>query len=542
MSTPAWKGKLSILLLDSSDSMIDHYRHKIVDIFKAVGYAPMVTAVVSGPKGDEVLSPDLFDKEYFDVVVCDVSLGDDVADKLGLQTLRSIRKSYPGIYTIAYSRNELDYEQSPSGQGFDLFINKRTMANPPHARAIVAVLSRTLRINANAYVQIDPDAPPWPGFETRHLIDLNRIVRKLTFTGIREVTDESVGRVRLKEMPGGLSGAIVLQMRAYTEVNFSCVQALLKLAKTDDVPALESLRNELARYNSYVRWYLPYRWRPELLGGCTEGSLSALCYAFVTSDDEPFHTLSALASKADTHLIDAAIESIFDPNYQRWYHRKNVEMCDVDAGDSLKDFYLKKCFGAMTSYAAQTRVFRQTMRAFDEDGQTFIYGGQQCMYPERSILGEPAGPYLSCLIHGDLNTRNVFISGAPGSRDVTLIDFSETGRGHVYFDFIVFEVNLRIDMAERTRLNLSECIDCERQINAEADCAASYAAPVRKLRRYAKANFPDERFDTYLYGMAAFCFSLLNARNLTPAQVKMLTACVSAALLDLQQRRFWSHV
>ena len=52
MSTPAWKGKLSILLLDSSDSMIDHYRHKIVDLFKAVGYAPMVTAVVSGPKGD----------------------------------------------------------------------------------------------------------------------------------------------------------------------------------------------------------------------------------------------------------------------------------------------------------------------------------------------------------------------------------------------------------------------------------------------------------------------------------------------------------
>src|SRR3546814_14063372 len=51
--------------------------------------------------------------------------------------------------------------------------------------------------------------------------------------------------------------------------------------------------------------------------------------------------------------------------------------------------------------------------------------------------------YRSCVIHGDLNSDNVVVG--PNGAPVQLIDFTRTGRGHVYQDLISLEANVGIN-------------------------------------------------------------------------------------------------
>jgi hypothetical protein len=185
------------------------------------------------------------------------------------------------------------------------------------------MFQKHLQINASAYVPTDFLQQDVGTFFTRHLLDLNRAVRKLTFTRTTGVRNEDVGEVRLKRLPSGFSGALVFQMTAYTNTQFPCVQAILKIALNKNRIAVDALERELTNYRAYVRWYLPYHWRPELLGEVSEGSMKVICYAFVSSDDEPFQTLATLIAKGNYVAIDAVIDSVFQPKFQRWYHRDN---------------------------------------------------------------------------------------------------------------------------------------------------------------------------------------------------------------------------
>jgi hypothetical protein len=90
-------------------------------------------------------------------------------------------------------------------------------------------------------------------------------------------------------------------------------------------------------------------------------------------------------------------------------------------------------------------------------------------------------------------------------------------------------------------VDLTQLIVLEQALNVGDDCDLPYHHYVSKLRSYAWTNFPDERKESYLYGLATFCFSLLNAPELTSDQVKLLVSCICAASASLQRLTFWSN-
>lgn len=96
--------------------------------------------------------------------------------------------------------------------------------------------------------------------------------------------------------------------------------------------------------------------------------------------------------------------------------------------------------------------------------------------------------------------------------DVMLIDFASTRRGHVFFDFIVFEVNLRLDCREKISLRHSSKNNSERDFNGWEASDVPCASEILHLRNYAGENL--RSVDGFLYGLASFCFSLLTAPNL----------------------------
>ena len=80
--------------------------------------------------------------------------------------------------------------------------------------------------------------------------------------------------------------------------------------------------------------------------------------------------------------------------------------------------------------------------------------------PHSFLLGVLRGEFTSYICHGDLNSNNILISD---NNDIVFIDFQNTGCGHVFEDFVVFESCLRLYSNNNMELEL--LIEAEDHVN-----------------------------------------------------------------------------
>ena len=145
------------------------------------------------------------------------------------------------------------------------------------------------------------------------------------------------------------------------------------------------------------------------------------------------------------------------------------------------------------------------------------------------------GSFSSCICHGDLNSNNVMVAE---NDQAIFIDFQETGRGHVFEDFVTMEASVRLYHGDDA-LKGQRLLDAERAIRDGED-VAGLSGPQKiasEIRRLARRNFPSESFATYYYASAAFNFRLLRIANLSPGQTERAVAAVLAALEGLARTR-----
>src|SRR6266446_4469420 len=121
---PDWRGRLAVLMIDTSPETLTYFKEKISKLFDKIGYLRLHIRdmVVGAPEFFH--EEDALEQEYFDIVICDVSLNPDHPDKLGFGVLAEVKRQHPGIYTIAYSRGEVDYLDCLQTGRVDLFISK----------------------------------------------------------------------------------------------------------------------------------------------------------------------------------------------------------------------------------------------------------------------------------------------------------------------------------------------------------------------------------------------------------------------------------
>lgn len=535
MDKKRWRGKLSVLLYESSQTVLESYVPALEKIFEAAGYPASIMCIVPGSSGHTRDRENIFAQEYFDVVISDVSMGSTTINYDGLNVLNQIKQLYPELFCIAYTGREITYNRYSNVARFDFFIDKQKMLTPAYAELLSKALRERLQTNIFGYV----DSACRASVSELSKVEWNyltRIMRKITYTGASTDKSLHISSVTLKRIRGGYSGAIVLYMQAVTERDLNCLQAVLKLGRRCDEKVAEAIQREAANYKQLVQWHLPYYWRPELLGESHGGPLSALCYAFVGSQDEPYTTLTEMIRRGDPDAVANAIHGIFHPQYQRWYHPNNVTNERF-----LNRFYNNKCFEGDSG--EQLRVFRETMAsAYQVEGDNVrIDETTLCPASSWAVITATAGTYQSCLVHGDLNTNNIFVAPGRDRREAKFIDFAETDRGHVFFDFVVFEVSVRLAGQKDITVNIKPLMEAERALNADQLVALPYAESVLSLRGFAKRNFPDEPIENYLYGLAAFSLSIITEASLSIAQRRVLAACACACLLDLETLNFWKR-
>ncbi|MCI5224866.1 MAG: hypothetical protein D3924_19905, partial [Candidatus Electrothrix sp. AR4] len=275
----------------------------------------------------------------------------------------------------------------------------------------------------------------------------------------------------------------------YTKNNLRCINAVIKISKIDHA------KKEIDNYNKYVKWYLPYSWRPELLGHAIGKYFGVICYSFVFNDERPFLPLTELIQREDFSSVQKVIDQVFGSGYQQWYHKSNHRK-----EDNLTQYYFERWFQNRKS--PEDDFAKWAIKNGSITQNTVKIGNLETQLPGSYLLARIRGTYTSCLRHGDLNSNNILLSS---DNYITFIDFQETGRGHLFEDFVTFELSFR----QHCNLHLSaeKLLQLEYDLSDNKFVATSekikrWGSIIKKIRNSAFDNFEGECIYNYYYALA----------------------------------------
>ncbi len=245
---------------------------------------------------------------------------------------------------------------------------------------------------------------------------------------------------------------------------------------------------------------------------------------------QKFEALTQYIRDGNEKIIKNALERLFSPEMKRWYGEELI--CDEE---NINERYSQRYFrGSENKNDSAKRFDHVIQREFGARiaQDHILVDGVKLAKPLEIFFGRPHGRYKSCICHGDLNSNNLIVAE---NGELVFIDFQETGRGHVFEDFIAMEASIRLynTFVDDTK-NWMHAFKRERRIGGGDDPGGEQpAATIGLLRRLAQRNFPSEEFRNYVYGDGVFHFRLLRA-DISDNQAGRCVAAILASIEHLQ--------
>ncbi len=512
---------LKVIVIESSIELAQRLESSYTTIFKRAGYEPQYvhnTTETGARKAIEVNWPH--------VLICDMSLGQE-SD--GLLVVRNVRKEFPDLFCILASKAEYKPGTVFAKQAhFDLFFDKSELIghNEKYVQFCAERFKHLFRLNT--CLEIDEKNSAYRvDYKVAELRELNSLLSQVTFTSHDSDTQITPDTVRISKLTGGFSGSKVYKFNTFnSRSKLESVPAVLKVSEREWAVI------ELNNYHKFVKWGLPYTWRVDVLGSGTTKKFGAVAYSFIPGEPGvDFNSLTHYLEEGEYEIVSSVINKIFSPTMRRWYGDALIE-----PAPNIIQHYRERYFrGAESKNTCQkefTEICASVYGAVAK-GTKLSVDGIDIEEPVARLFGTPmlTDTYLSCICHGDLNSNNVIVSNA---KDVIFIDFQETGRGHVFEDFVTLESSVRLFGKASDPTNWHDYLKQEIAILPETAVAlASPVALISSIRQLAADNFRDEPMAHYYYACAMFHFRLLRAQ-LSDVQKKKCVAAVIAALAHLQ--------
>ncbi|HMI20101.1 MAG TPA: phosphotransferase [Sphingomonas sp.] len=513
---------LRAIFIDDDSKMAAELRPHYASFFEACGYQ----ATFFDAKG-EGAARKLIDAEDPHILVCDLGFDTDFS---GLHTIRTLRGSYPDLFVIGTSRGDYRSEVIDSRQpSFHMFIDKKALLGGKQKYLELSQRRFLDAFKLETAVRItNLDAMTGDLLKAGPKRELVSLIRQVMFCGHEPDDLMHPDEVTLEPMAGGLSGSWVFKMISRnSKSGITCVPAVLK------VSALEYAQQELDNYHRFVKWGLPYTWRVDLLGSGTTKSYGAIAYSFILSDLQKFEPLTDALRKCEDSRVAAVIDTLFSPDMRRWYGDPLIR-----TEKNIVERYVGRYFrGAEAQSISEAKFLEVAQKAFKAHlvGSSVMVGARKFDNPGAVLFGFPMGEYRSCICHGDLNSNNVMLAA---NEQTIFIDFQETGRAHVFEDFVTMEASIRLYHGE-DGLHGDRLLEADMAVGDGQDIAGLGAGHklIAQIRRLARKNFPNENFTTYYYAAAAFHYRLLRVANLTDGQTERVVAAVLANLSALMRSR-----
>ena len=450
---------------------------------------------------------------------------------LNLVSDQALRGLYPDLFVIGTSRGEYHNKLIDARQpSFHMFLDRQALFGG-QKRYLELSQRRFLEdfgVETNVRITNLDTLSAGPFAKAGLKRELVSLIRQIMFSGHSPDDLMHPDEVTLEPMGGGLSGSQVFKMISRnSKSGIVCVPAVVKIS------ALDEAQQELDNYHRFVKWGLPYTWRVDLLGSGSTRHYGAIAYSFILSDLHRFEPLTDALRKQENERVAEVVNTLFSPEMRRWYGDPLIRL-----EENIVERYVGRYFrGTEAQSVAEKRFAEVTQKAFGGqlNGNSVQIGNRKFDQPGTALFGFPMGEYRSCICHGDLNSNNVMLAE---NGQTIFIDFQETGRGHVFEDFVTMEASIRLYHGD-------DGLHGEDLLNADLDTGNgddpsgldAMHRLVAQVRRLARRNFPGEAFATYYFASAAFHLRLLRLSTLTPGQAERVVSAILANLYHLVHGR-----
>jgi DNA-binding response OmpR family regulator len=543
-----------ILVVDDNPELLN----TLNDILKIEGFEVFTARRAS-------LAETLYRQELVHLAVIDVRLERDLdpSDTSGLDLARRIDPVVPCIIMTGHPSVEgvrqalgkigaVDYVVKPKGELDELL------------EAITRAFEERVRINWQLQIQWDEglslaslvgmlkdyyDAPP--DAQARAAIELEELLRKLFAP--------PVDRIDVRYMSPGQGGSGVVLVVPY-HGGLQAEAVVVKFSRRDN------MERERRHYEQFV---LPFasRWVTQLRDQMAATlSFAGLKFSFVgLSSDTPRDFNSFYRDPAvSTADVCRAVQTLFEDNCRLWYQGKR--RWEGETADGLARAYeeqlnldrpskqekLRTCIAALLDGrpVGGVRLRPVSANAFaveiESEGASRRFTLPHPLTFSQERLAFPA-PTYTCITHGDLNGRNIFVDHTGRS---WLIDFFKSGWGPVSRDLAELESVVKFELLEledlRVLLTFEQAILRPTRFDqpfsfdgatgrqpAELQRAMMVIATLRRLaQRLGDAWFTAE----YDVGLLYYALKTLTQRGITTQEgaryaVRARHALLSAALI-----------
>ncbi len=360
------------------------------------------------------------------------------------------------------------------------------------------------------------------------------MLKNITFTTINSETNTTVSKVILEYIDSGESKSYVFKMKSYLKNGLENIPSIIKISTKN------LAKQERDNYLNYVKWSLPYNWRVELMSYSEWQDLGCLCYTFAISLGE-IRPITYYIKNKNIVKINRIIETIFDPDQLRWYHNSNVQIAD-----SIMEHYIEKWFVGENGKKrnVSNQIIEELLQAknirFNKNYITL--NAKKIRMPE-NFHGRERGRFHTTILHGDMNSNNILIG--ENSPYPIFIDFQDTGRGHIFQDFIVFENSIRLygdmqlDFKDLFELDLALHYYFTKEIEKSEipNISSPFVESIIKLRESALKTFEQGKYQRYVYGLAMNCYSRLRkAKTFNENVNNQMLACLLASIYFLDEK------
>lgn len=235
--------------------------------------------------------------------------------------------------------------------------------------------------------------------------------------------------VRFRCLDGGFSGNVVLRAKSVDSLGHSQVPTVIKIGPRDPIAkertSFERIEEVLGNN------------APRIVDSAEIGERGGIKYryaAMLEGETKVFQDL--YESSEDESEIFPILDTIFEKQLGRLYDAAEPEKLD-----------LLKYYDFQSKYSPGVRRRTESLmgKKLEEDTIRFPFGKEAfnvCNFYEKDLLDlreYGSAPRYQSYVHGDLNGRNIIIDP---QRNVWLIDFFHTHRGHVLKDLIKLENDL----------------------------------------------------------------------------------------------------
>lgn len=227
------------------------------------------------------------------------------------------------------------------------------------------------------------------------------------------------------------------------------------------------------------------------------------------------------------------MQTLFNLERRRWYATKNQR-----TGESLSKYYIELLFDSTSVHDCTDALIQSLgVSQFDSPGKV-IFDGREIASPTSVLCNQVWGEFSKCIIHGDLNCENIFVSTVSEQVRVTLIDFASTTLGHVFLDFVVLEIAIRLSSPDWQALDPLSIIRLEDQVcNPTSEPVEQVVEVLQTVRTLAVENFPNEPIEYYYYAIAAYALSLSISDCFEAAERKTLAVLLFSAIEQIEKLR-----